>query len=214
MVYVDEPVLPFRGKLYCHMFTDGPMAELHAMADRIGLKRAWFQNPKPGDHPHYDLSPSMRALALTNGAQFMPGREWARRTLLAKGIDVSARRQDVSAKREDEMSNPVYSDDGHITGHIKGEDYVTNRKASLHMLRKPPGWAVDKSIVDMLYLKGIKRVIVQESEEGKTYSAPVQSFYRRGVLIERGHGTQICLPLPFWHEDGGQAEAKQLSLFG
>lgn len=206
MVYVDEPVLEYRGKLYCHMFTDGPIEELHAMAQRIGLKKAWFQNPKPGDHPHYDLAPSMRALALTQGAQFMPGREWARRTLLAKGINVSAR-------SEDTMSKPVYSQDGHIAGHINGSDYVTNRKESLHMLRKPPGWAIDKAILDGIQKEGVTRVIVREIEHAETYSAAIPVFYSRGVLINRGHGAQICLPLPYWHKEGGQAEASQLKLF-
>jgi len=47
--------------------TDVGLAELHAMADRIGLKRAWFQN-KPR-HPHDDLRRSKRALAIHHGAQ-------------------------------------------------------------------------------------------------------------------------------------------------
>ncbi len=40
--------------------------ELHAMADRIGLKRAWFQGDKT--FAHYDLTASKRALALDAGA--------------------------------------------------------------------------------------------------------------------------------------------------
>jgi hypothetical protein len=50
----------------CHMFTDGPLEELHAMAGRIGMRRAWFQ-----DHwllPHYDLNPHRRAIAVRLGA--------------------------------------------------------------------------------------------------------------------------------------------------
>jgi hypothetical protein len=77
MVFVDEPAWPYRGQMYCHMFTDQfDLTELHQMAQRIGLKRSWFQNPRPGDHPHYDLAPSKRALALANGACFRSGKEW------------------------------------------------------------------------------------------------------------------------------------------
>jgi hypothetical protein len=65
-VYVDESAFPFRGQLYCHMATDGDLEELHQMADQIGMPRIWFQD-KPG-HPHYDLSPAMRALAVQYGA--------------------------------------------------------------------------------------------------------------------------------------------------
>jgi hypothetical protein len=65
-VYVDQPIFSYRGQMYCHMATDGDLYELHVMAQRIGLKFSWFQN-KVG-HPHYDLSPNKRALALQNGA--------------------------------------------------------------------------------------------------------------------------------------------------
>lgn len=42
--------------------------ELHTMADRIGLKREWFQ-PRP-EHSinHYDIVPTKRALAIKYGA--------------------------------------------------------------------------------------------------------------------------------------------------
>lgn len=51
--------------LWCHLWADTP-EELHALARRIGLKRAWFQD-RPG-FPHYDLTPGRRALALRAGA--------------------------------------------------------------------------------------------------------------------------------------------------
>ena len=65
-VYVDPSQFLYRGKMYCHMATDGDIEELHLMATRLGLQPNWFQN-KPG-HPHYDLSPNKRALAVKCGA--------------------------------------------------------------------------------------------------------------------------------------------------
>jgi alkanesulfonate monooxygenase SsuD/methylene tetrahydromethanopterin reductase-like flavin-dependent oxidoreductase (luciferase family) len=66
-IYVDTLTeWPNANGLWCHMATDGDLDELHAMADRVGLKRAWFQ-----DHPrvpHYDLRPSKRRLAVAAGA--------------------------------------------------------------------------------------------------------------------------------------------------
>jgi uncharacterized protein DUF4031 len=54
----------FRGGA-CHMWADS-LEELHAMAARIGMRRAWFQDdPRL---PHYDLTPSRRAMALRAGA--------------------------------------------------------------------------------------------------------------------------------------------------
>ena len=53
--------LPFTR--WCHMATDGEWAELHAFADRLGLRRAWFQRD------HYDLPPRGRAAAVALGAE-------------------------------------------------------------------------------------------------------------------------------------------------
>lgn len=52
-------------KKWCHMFGDNE-EELHVLAKRIGLKRAWFQNSK---WPHYDLTESKRTLAIKHGAR-------------------------------------------------------------------------------------------------------------------------------------------------
>lgn len=73
-IYVDEPqTWDSRFKNYCHMWTDGDVAELHEMADKIGLKRGWFQVSVgvSGRFEHYDISPNKRALALKFGAQYM-----------------------------------------------------------------------------------------------------------------------------------------------
>lgn len=72
MVYVDRLMdhgwkLRGHGVQNCHLFTDQvDLTELHQLADRIGLKREWFQ-----DHPrapHYDLTPYRRQCALGAGA--------------------------------------------------------------------------------------------------------------------------------------------------
>ncbi len=73
MIYVDELVDYSQWTkwpapdLWCHMVTDGSLEELHQFAERMGMQRAWFQN-KPG-HPHYDLKPAGRVLAIELGAQ-------------------------------------------------------------------------------------------------------------------------------------------------
>lgn len=65
MIYVDE-FPPGWGKWSGggHM-TCSDIDELHAMAARIGLRRAWFQDKS---FPHYDLTKSKRALAIAAGA--------------------------------------------------------------------------------------------------------------------------------------------------
>ncbi|ACL61582.1 DUF4031 domain-containing protein [Methylobacterium nodulans] len=66
-VYVDQPLFPFGRMVMCHMWADS-LDELHAMADRLGLKRAWFQCPPKASWEHYDVSKGVRAKALAFGA--------------------------------------------------------------------------------------------------------------------------------------------------
>lgn len=68
------------GKQSCHMATDqDDPTELHELAERIGLRREWYQ-----EHPtlgHYDLTPHKRAMALTAGAVAIEDRiEFVRKT--------------------------------------------------------------------------------------------------------------------------------------
>ncbi len=64
-VFVDEPKNAFGQMLMCHMLADTP-EELHAMADKIGVSRRWFQGM--ASFPHYDISKGKRAKAVGFGA--------------------------------------------------------------------------------------------------------------------------------------------------
>lgn len=62
--YTFRPTERYSGR-WCHITADD-RAELHAFVERLGLKRAWFQ-----DHPtlwHYDLTVSKHVVALRLGA--------------------------------------------------------------------------------------------------------------------------------------------------
>lgn len=63
-VYVDDVFIPYGRMKMCHMIADTE-EELHEMADKIGMRRAWFQ---AGNRPHYDVSKGKRKLAVENGA--------------------------------------------------------------------------------------------------------------------------------------------------
>ena len=66
-VYVDRCKLGYGRMIMCHMIADTP-DELHAMADRIGVARKWFQQPPKASFPHYDIAQSKRELAVAAGA--------------------------------------------------------------------------------------------------------------------------------------------------
>lgn len=63
-VYVDSGKIAYRRMRMCHMIAD-TVEELHSMADKIGIKRAWFQNHNT---PHYDICQSKRLEAINLGA--------------------------------------------------------------------------------------------------------------------------------------------------
>lgn len=83
-VYVDDMRAKFGRMVMCHMVAD-TSEELHAMAEKIGVSRQWFQWPK-SRYPHYDIALSKRALAVEAGAKEIRLREApaiARRCLAA-----------------------------------------------------------------------------------------------------------------------------------
>lgn len=83
-VYVDPPAWPAHGTLFSHLVSDSSLAELHALADRIGLSRRAF------DLDHYDVAAERYDDAVAAGAVPVDGRELARR-LGASGLRVPGR---------------------------------------------------------------------------------------------------------------------------
>ena len=66
-VYVDAAIHRWRGRNWCHLFSSD-IAELHAFAARIGMRRGWFQEPPAASWPHYDVPETRRVAALAAGA--------------------------------------------------------------------------------------------------------------------------------------------------
>jgi signal recognition particle subunit SEC65 len=73
MVYVDDYAGPYGTMKMSHMIADTE-TELHEMAQKIGLKREWFQ---PRSFPHYDVCKTKRTMALKAGAKSLNIRQLA-----------------------------------------------------------------------------------------------------------------------------------------
>jgi hypothetical protein len=78
---------------WCHMWSEqGDADELHAFAQKIGLRREWAQVSKGGriapNWLHYDLRPRKRVLAVKHGAVEMALLDWLReKQIEQQGID-------------------------------------------------------------------------------------------------------------------------------
>ena len=79
MILVDPARWPWRDRLWAHLVSDTSLAELHAFAAAIGLRRVAFQ----GDH--YDVDEPTRLAALAAGAHPVGSRELVAR-LRAAGL--------------------------------------------------------------------------------------------------------------------------------
>jgi len=71
-VYVDKFEYPYGRMKMSHMIAD-TLPELHAMAERLGLRR-WFQDHS--SFPHYDVCLSKRSEAIKLGAILLERREY------------------------------------------------------------------------------------------------------------------------------------------
>lgn len=104
-VYIDNARIPATvGRLrsrWSHLTAD-TKDELHAFAERIGLRRDWFQTcvtgrlrcpPETCPHWHYDVTESKRVEAVAAGAVEMDIRKWgeliATRRAAARAAEVT-----------------------------------------------------------------------------------------------------------------------------
>ena len=69
-----------------------------------------------------------------------------------------------------------------------------------HILQKPRAIAVQKEALDHVKASGGHTVRALLVETGVTLEAELESFFRRGIRLNRGYGEQIGLPLGWWRD--------------
>jgi len=81
MIFVDRlrpAAAPWKGGVACHMTSDASAEDLQSFAASLGIPLNWFQPSPPSSHPHFDLSPRLRAKAIAAGARAVDHREYVR----------------------------------------------------------------------------------------------------------------------------------------
>ncbi len=81
-VFVDDSMIAWRDKRWCHLTADTP-DELHEFAEKLGLKRAWYQERPQAWLCHYDVTASKREQAIKLGAVAETWQEAAKRAIAA-----------------------------------------------------------------------------------------------------------------------------------
>ncbi|WP_376793085.1 hypothetical protein [Thermoflexus sp.] len=87
---------------------------------------------------------------------------------------------------------------GRPVGEVRDGVFRKHVRASVHMLRRPPAWALDvESLADAERL-GARVVEIVDVETGFRYRASVARIREKGFELDRGHGRQIALELEEW----------------
>ena len=108
------------------------------------------------------------------------------------------------------MSKKYFSSQGRVVAVLQGHVLRKRVIGSVHMLRQPPAWAFDTSILEAARQDGATQVEVVDVESHKTYRAPLDAFFVHGFRFNRGHGDQMGLALCYWRVEA--AGVKQFAL--
>ena len=103
-VYVDSEKAVYYNMRMSHMIAD-TVKELHEMADKIGLKRHWFQDHRV---PHYDICQNKRAKAIAEGAVVVTTRKEFVTLMFKMGLAGVGKNTSSGYRRDD--CSPVMSE--------------------------------------------------------------------------------------------------------
>jgi hypothetical protein len=88
--------------------------------------------------------------------------------------------------------------DKRVVGFVEGDRFVKRARGSIHMLRKPPSWAIDCSIIARLKGMGVRTLEVIDTENNAAYSTTLEHFETHSFELDRGFGRQRALVLSGW----------------
>lgn len=99
-----------------------------------------------------------------------------------------------------------------LHGKIRGDVWHKTAQASVHMLRRPAGWAVDQADALRAWRACAEYVCIRDSETGRLYWARLRDLLECAALFDRGFGPQLLWPLDRWAATRREAEPDALQL--
>ncbi len=97
------------------------------------------------------------------------------------------------------------------------ENGIAYRRAGRgERLRKPPAWSFHVSVLRQLEAAGVRQLVVEDLETGRTYVVDWATFVAKAFALDRGAGPQRALPIGYWRVVHGAPAAVglvQASLF-
>lgn len=99
---------------------------------------------------------------------------------------------------------------GKLVGRVEAGIFYKTISGSRHMLRKPPGLAIDlQSLLDAEQA-GATRIQFLDRETGIKYSTAISHLKRAGFTFDRGYGVQLGISISSLERPG---QPVQLDLF-
>jgi hypothetical protein len=88
--------------------------------------------------------------------------------------------------------------DGKRIGEIIGDTFHKPVRWTVHHLRTPSGWAIDKASCDFTIFPKCKYIVVEDNETGKKYWCTVKLFREKMMEFNRGFKPQYVLTMDYW----------------
>ena len=101
--------------------------------------------------------------------------------------------------------------DGVVVAQVVNGILTAKRQESKHKLRRPEGWAFDRSVIEQAREAGAERIPIMCGDTGNTYRTKFSDFIENAYPMNRGFNNQLVLVMKHWNT-GEQVE--QLTLFG
>ena len=108
---------------------------------------------------------------------------------------------------------PIFSKAGFVVGVVLGATFCKTVRGSVHMLRQPPAWCFDVSVLNAAERAGATEVDIFDSETGTHQLATIATIREHGFTFNRGHQEQVGLILAYWQTSPQERSNLQLTLF-